>query len=351
MLAPAGSDARWQAKPGERLRVLSNAPLRSRAKMPANGWHAGQQVGTLTAGEGIIVIECRDVDGVDCVRVQQTSSSALHPGVSSGWTSSLSETGARMFAPADDKHTPQTFTNPAAASPAAASPSPVAAQNAAPVEVMIPAAAALRGPSSAVQNPLPVSRAPVHAFSDVHAPAGRTFHEYAPCLCPLCNIGPCKNCRLSPIKTLMLEERSGRIILKTKQTGCCKYIMGADELTTCVHARNALSVTNAREGTDWKEKLSALSAAAAISAVIVSVLSSGEEDLDFEGAVDAIFLGVVVTVFVFVGLLALIGWFKPDGLVVYVHEGPLGSVFIPLKKSECIEARDAVLEIVEADHQ
>ena len=206
-----------------------------------------------------------------------------------------------------------------------------------------------RPPTAQTSATAASSMAPVHAFSDLHAPGiggGRTFHEHDPSLCDL--LCPCIStmcsCKLSPTRTLTLEEQTGRIMLQTKQTGCCKYIVGADDMTTCVLAQNALSVTNAREGINWKEALAILHISVAISGVIVPILFMV---LILWSLMVSIVFSVLAFGAITVGLFALNGWLKPSGLNIYVHDG-LGVVFIPLKKTVCIEARDAVLNMIDA---
>ena len=120
--------------------------------------------------------------------------------------------------------------------------------------------------------------------------------------------------------------------------------MGADDMTTCVLAQNALSVTNAREGINWKEALAILHISVAISGVIVPILFMV---LILWSLMVSIVFSVLAFGAITVGLFALNGWLKPSGLNIYVHDG-LGVVFIPLKKTVCIEARDAVLNMIDA---
>ena len=189
----------------------------------------------------------------------------------------------------------------------------------------------------------PVQMAPVQAFSDqpsgpIYVPAGgvggdRMFAEHAPSMCPCC--------RMSPMRKLILEQQSGRIVLQTKQMGCCKHFLGADEMTTVVHARNVQSVTHAREGTSMGEKLILVGAAISISGMLgLTIL------LPFGGPI----AGFVLLPFVCIGLFMLHTYLKPSGVSIYVHEGPLGEVFIPLSKKEALEARDLSLFLVDQAH-
>jgi hypothetical protein len=189
----------------------------------------------------------------------------------------------------------------------------------------------------------PVQMAPVQVFSDqpasgpIYVPAGgvggdRLFVEHAPSMCPCC--------RMSPMRKLILEQQSGRIVLQTKQMGCCKHFLGADEMTTVVHARKVKSVTHAREGTSMGEKLALFGLAGIVSGLMPFGL------MPFGGPI----AGIVLFPFVFIGLLMLHTYLKPSGVSIYVHEGPVGEVFIPLKKKEALEARDLSLILVDQAH-